>query len=358
MTSGVLRYGEGGPAATEAALANFTGATLHGFSMACTPIELLSNDGTDTVLCTASGFFWRQYGRPYLVTNWHVMSGRNPFTGDIMMNGYVPQRLRYFGHKLIIDGALIQLVREQWTVELDEAFLEAVKTPPTVDGSVVDIWGLPLDKGAIFGKDASRAEKLRNLTCFINDHPPQRIVTNAGDDCFILGYPLANYAGLMPPVWKRGSIASDTIIGVDGRPVFLIDSAVTSSMSGSPIIRKVTTLTADNRDIGALQEFASYELIGVYAGRLQNKEMGATNLGYGWYQTLIERVIERCGKVITPSDHVPPADALWDHQRWFWTQPKGNLSYTKVELIEPRPPATALRTSDDAITLLVLGYGR
>ena len=96
----------------------------------------------------------------------------------------------------------------------------------------------------------------------------------------------------MLPIWKRGSIASETPLGVDGRPIFLVDAATTAGMSGSPIIRKVTTLTADNRDIDALQEFSSYELIGIYAGRLEGSKLASVNIGYGWYRTMIDHAID------------------------------------------------------------------
>ena len=42
-------------------------------------------------------------------------------------------------------------------------------------------------------------------------------------------------------------------------------------MWGSPT-RRVITFAAENRDIGAIQEFASFDLVGVYAGPLQNAD--------------------------------------------------------------------------------------
>ncbi len=75
--------------------------------------------------------------------------------------------------------------------------------------------------------------------------------------------------------------------------MFLIDSATTSGMSGSPILRRVSTFTADNKELGALQEFHALEFIGVYAGRLQSADLAATNLGYGWYQVLIPEVVKQ-----------------------------------------------------------------
>ncbi len=95
---------------------------------------------------------------------------------------------------------------------------------------------------------------------FVNQNVGQRIVTRAGDDCFILGYPLQNYEGLKFPIWKRGSIATDTNLGLGDHPAFLVDAATTPAMSGSPIIRMAKTLTADNRDINAIQEMATFDI--------------------------------------------------------------------------------------------------
>lgn len=99
----------------------------------------------------------------------------------------------------------------------------------------------------VFEKDANRSgfQGASTTTCFLNDNIFKPIVTNVGDDCFILGYPLRNYEGLMLPIWKRGSLASETPLGLEGRPIFLVDAATTAGMSGSPIIRRVVTITAD-----------------------------------------------------------------------------------------------------------------
>jgi hypothetical protein len=104
MSDGILRYGDANAQAMSEALANFAGASLNGRSLCCTPIELFSNDGKDEVLGAASGFFWLHKGQPYLVTNWHVVSGRNPFTGERLdrKNGYVPQKIRFHGLDLSV----------------------------------------------------------------------------------------------------------------------------------------------------------------------------------------------------------------------------------------------------------------
>lgn len=297
MTDGVLKYGgRGNSTAIDASAGadNFIGAGLNGLSLCCTPIELLANDDSDQVLGTATGFFWRKGGKPYLVTNWHVVSGRNSFTSKLNPKGYVPKRFRFYGLSVSVHNGVVNFSRQRWTQEWTGEMEAVLAEPPQVDGQPIDIWGVPILDHSVFGRDPSRTgfKGAAEATCFLNDHSGHRIVTNVGDDCFILGYPLRNYDGLMPPIWKRGSIASETLLGLDGRPIFLVDAATTPGMSGSPIIRKVVTLTADNKDLGALQEFSYYEMIGVYAGRLDSPDLAAVNLGYGWYRTVIDRALD------------------------------------------------------------------
>lgn len=293
MSDGVLKYGGSGTVTVSSGNDNFAGAAINGLSLCCTPIELLANDDSDTVLGTATGFFWQSNGQPYLVTNWHVVSGRNSFTNELNSNRYSPKRICFYGFSVTSGSGLVNFRRQRWTLEWADDMIEVLAIPPVADGQTLDIWGAPIPQGVVFGLDPSRTgfRGAEGATCFLNDHIGPRIVTNVGDDCFILGYPLRNYDGLMPPIWKRGSIASETPLGVDGRPIFLVDAATTSGMSGSPIIRKATTLTADNKDLGALQEFASYEFIGVYAGRLEGSPLAAVNIGYGWYRTMIDRAL-------------------------------------------------------------------
>src|SRR3546814_3355473 len=88
-------YGSIDDASVEESLANFPEAAVNPFSFCCTPIELLSNDGTDTIISTASGSFFLINGHACLVTSWHVVSGRHFLTHKpLSPKSYVPQRIR------------------------------------------------------------------------------------------------------------------------------------------------------------------------------------------------------------------------------------------------------------------------
>lgn len=289
-----LKYGGGSPETMDAALENFPSAAMHTFSFSCTPIELLANDGSGRVFGTASGFYWLHDRRPYVVTNWHVVSGRNPFTGKVLSKyGFIPRRIAIYGRNVEKRGEMAQFTITRFVTELSDEIAEIISAPPQISGCGVDIFAMPIPKGIVFtNDDAATPDRPRpGFSCYLNSAGFKQVETGAGDDCFLLGYPLQNYEGLRLPIWKRGSIATDTSIGVGYRPIFLVDTAATPSMSGSPIIRRVELLVGTREGSGAIGHSTACDFIGIYAGRLQREDMLATNLGYAWYKTLIPKVI-------------------------------------------------------------------
>ena len=296
---GVIKYGSASQnnSMIEAEL-NFPGAAFQPLSFCCSPIELLSNDGEDKVIRTGSAFFYQHEGISLLVTNWHVVSGRNLFTSSILSkHGYLPSKLRYYGVGLSQNGNHLTFSRSGWIITLPEAAQAMLAEPPVIDGVAVDIWAAPIPTHTMISKDLTRSGfyGANFISSHINDHVAQDIACRAGEDCLVLGYPLNNYDGLMPPIWKRASIASEPGLPVDGRPMFLIDGGTTASMSGSPVFRKIVVATAPDIRSGKLIEHARFQFLGVYAGRLQSKELEQTGLGYGWYGSLIGKVVKYYG---------------------------------------------------------------
>lgn len=296
MTEGTLKYGAVTNSSMDLARANFPLSPIMMQSYCTTPIELLSNDGKDTVVGTATGFFWVKDGKPYLVTNYHVISGLNPLTGKSMHKElYVPNKINYYGTSITHEGKDIIFSRHKWSLEFKDAIdiAKVLKTPPKILESITDIWAVPIAPHTIFLADPNRTgfDSASSATCAINQCTSEIPGLKAGDDCYVLGYPLRNYSGVMPPQWKRGSIASETCYGLDGHPAFLIDAATTKSMSGSPIIATKKSILRDPKT-GQLGERTNRALIGVYGGRLQRRDMEATQTGYGWYKTMIDPVID------------------------------------------------------------------
>ena len=298
LPQGVLSYGAPEQALIDMARANFTGSSFAALSFGTTPVEVLppyAEQGDDPI-AHATGFFWRGHGSTpdMVITNWHVLSGRNAFTGEVL-RGIIPRRLRVDGWTLSMgpEGST-SLARKGWILQLSDEAVDAFSTPPTINGYPYDVAALPLPDGFMVERGPGLEEHpLAKLQPAVNVHPFDHIPSQAGDEVALLAYPLRNYTGLKLPIWKRGSLSSDTQMTIDGSPAFLIDAATSEAMSGSPIFRRATT-GATKTSTGEIVEHAGFEFIGVYGGRLQNKELERINVGYGWLGTLVPHAVGHC----------------------------------------------------------------
>lgn len=290
-----LSYGSPEQALIDQAINTFTGASFSNLSFCTTPVELLPLNGDEAHLRHASGFFWRYAGVDFVVTNWHVISGRHPFTLELLdkEGGFIPRKLRVYGWQIGAREGQLSLNRPGWTADLGDIGMTAFETPPIIDGRPVDIAAIPMPPGFAMTRDigTSNATSFSTIESCVNMRVQDRIETQAGDECVILGYPLANYSGLKLPIWKRGSLATDSNMAIDSSAAFLIDAATASAMSGSPIFRRVAGIVRVDPNTQIVSEHRGYEFVGVYAGRLQNKELERINLGYGWLGSQVEAAI-------------------------------------------------------------------
>lgn len=275
---------------------NFGQSVFRNISFCCTPITFYSNDGRYSRLSLhASAFFYRWKDKPFIVTNWHAVSGRNPLTGELLSpeTAFIPQNIGFSGLEIIKDGEQIEIRRPGWMFRWDDAFTEFLREPPTIDGYPVDIWAMPVPEGVLLGPDSNRQIFFgsEGLSSFINDLASEELGTAAGDECFVIGYPLANFEGANFPVWKMGSLASEPLIGLGPYQAFLLDIASTTGMSGSPVVRFARAPHEYNR--GMVTQRLSLRLVGVYGGRLQQRDLEQTNLGYTWFSSNIDQIIER-----------------------------------------------------------------
>lgn len=62
----------------------FSASRIDALSFMTTPPAIFFGD---TQIGHASGFFWRATERVWLITNWHVVTGNNPFTGMALIPG-------------------------------------------------------------------------------------------------------------------------------------------------------------------------------------------------------------------------------------------------------------------------------
>ncbi|KNZ68662.1 hypothetical protein Tfer_2753 [Thermincola ferriacetica] len=224
----------------------------------------------NNILGSATGFVV-QYGQmPYLITNWHVVSGRNPNSGKLLSpeTGATPDSIRIFHHTAKLG---------EWIIT-SEALYDSDGNPRWIEhklGRKIDVVALPLselDKVKLYPLDLRLAES--------------KIIPQPGMPASIIGYPFG-LSNFLWPIWKTGHIASDPDVDFDGCPIFLIDATTRSGMSGSPVVLRLTHTYYSNNVQGLVSEGVTTKFLGVYSGRIHNE----AEIGKVWKPKVISEIL-------------------------------------------------------------------
>ena len=236
--------------------------TIDQYSVATVPIQMLFNT---TELGLGTGFLWQEDDALFLITNWHNLSGRDPFTGKhISATAAEPNQLRVWwnqkgnlGSKFAIDHPI------------KDANGSALWSVHPTHKNQVDAVALPITL-------PPNAEPYA-----INKMPADDLLLQVGMDVFILGYPFGISSGGFP-IWKRGSIASEPQLLEPARPVIFVDSASRPGMSGSPVIRRSWNSHAMANGSTAIGPGSATKIVGIYSGRLATSDPNDPQLGLTW----------------------------------------------------------------------------
>ncbi len=263
-------------------------------SWAVTPIEMTFQG---KVRACGTGFLWREGKLVYLVTNWHNVSGQDPFNGrHLSHGGVIPDSINAYPTILNSEGDVKTATREKITLQLFEEF----HAPKWVQSRYFN--ELRIDIAALELRGNCQEYVV------INSGTDERLFVHVGVDVFIVGYPCAVCDDLKSPIWKRGSIASEPLAGwavpllsCDEQPglywkrmpAFLVDAASREGMSGSPVFRRIFGPSASYQDqelvVDASKVMAT-EFVGVYSGRL-SEPRADLSIGIAWYGSLVSEVI-------------------------------------------------------------------
>ena len=270
-------------------------------SFASIPITTLGRRNVQ--IDQASGFFYRstQSERLHLVTNWHVVTGRDPNEPSASGTGATPEVLRCLVHErqprdtkgreyVRLSALAVVDIRLNTEYGDDPAWKEHPVHGPTVDVVALDVEDT-------FAKDRHVYNAVNNGERF-----DARFLPQVMDDVFVIGYPLGlsgsrSARGAMP-IYKRGSVASEPALDYDGRPCLLIDCRTFSGMSGSPVVAThsgiwmPTGKVSDDSVIGTVEN-----LLGVYSARLTSPiravQEGVSDIGLVWKMTVVDEVVDR-----------------------------------------------------------------
>lgn len=235
----------------------------------------------------ATGFFYPYDDRLYLITNWHVVSGKNSETGKALdKNCLYPNNLNVTAFteektKRAGKSTLVRTVIDEFSIELYDEDNNALWYEHPAHNEKVDVVAIPVSP-------PERASTCNKIT----DNQFRKFDLDPGMDVFVIGFPLGLTVHRVLPIWKRGSIASDPDIEEKGLPRFYVDTTTRQGMSGAPVI-------AEDRASG------NRNFVGVYSGRIgagdiADKEQEQdlldkvflAQLGIVWKAEVIEEIIK------------------------------------------------------------------
>jgi len=251
-------------------------------------VDLLSNTNikkkliyspTPTLLANATACLYSYKGKIYLITNWHNVTGTNPITKLPIGN--------HAGRPDILDYVLM---KEDQTFEWETYSIGLYDDEGNAQWYYHPGHNEAIDVIAI---EISTTEHFKFKNQPVNDIDYQSGILKSGDITFILGFPEGLTGGENLPIWKRGSIASQPGMSIQGLPKILIDTASRPGMSGSPVFFRRTGVHIpsgvfdESTNIGTIEDF-----VGIYSGRLPGKTTFDAQIGIVWDKMVIEEIIE------------------------------------------------------------------
>lgn len=227
------------------------------YSIATVYLEACFND---VVLGPATGFFVKYHGKTYLITNYHVVSGRHADTGAVLSQfAAIPNLIKV--HIRRVDGSIVHGHLPLYTQ--DRQYWDGHPAGGAVDIAALYIWeGWFESFGAI--NTAVQIEEENRIP-----------IIRPGMHLSVVGFPYGKSYDSRLPIWKSGHLASEIGFNFDGKPMFLIDATTRSGMSGSPVVFLADGLEVWPDGINIINGRKRY-LLGVYSGRIESNKISDT----------------------------------------------------------------------------------
>lgn len=227
----------------------------------------------------ATGFVCERGGVHHLVTNWHVLSGRNPETSKpLSKEGTTPNRIQIWHHAKNQLGRWVR--REELLYEGDKP---RWKEHPL--DRAIDVVALPITP--------------RREICFCPLDlrlAETDLIVSPSEPVSVIGFPRGVAAAAKFPIWKTAHVASDLDLSVDAKPLFVIDTATKPGMSGSPVFAYRVGCPIRTSQGSRLAPGAVTRFLGIYSGRIDDEGTGLEdrfNLGRVWKAGVVNQLLEQ-----------------------------------------------------------------
>lgn len=249
----------------------------------------------------ATGFLVGFNGTTYLISNYHVLTGRLPDTGEFPEESphIGPDSVEIYHNAKGPEVGWIRIPEPLYGPDHVALWLEH-----PVRGRRVDVVALPLTR-------LNGVELVTHSTSEDDVLFPRLGVTS---ELNIIGFPFGvsgisfgEYGGGALGIWSRATIASEPEIDHGDMPLFLVDSRSRPGQSGSPAIlyNPSGLVVTGGRNIAYGRPVE--RLVGVYSGRVNDE----SDLGRIWKVSALRDVVER-GKRSSLIDEYAQLDAAAD----------------------------------------------
>ena len=224
-------------------------------------------------LGTGTGFVAQTTKGPVLLTNWHIVAGKNPETNQILSRtGKVPDEL------VIIHNRENQL--GEWIPQTEKLYNPIGPLwieHPTL-GQRADFVALPL----------TQLDNVQLYTYSLGVGDPM-MRCGPADIVSVIGFPFGLQAGGSLAVWATGFIASEPDIDFNDLPIFLIDCRSRPGQSGSAVISYRSGGVVGMED-GSSKLFSGpvNRFLGIYSGRINER----SDLGLVWKANAIRQLTD------------------------------------------------------------------
>jgi len=264
-------------------------ADLEPASLMTTPVLLMN--GTRAV-SQGTGFFFASTtldGKPdtvFLVTNYHVVTGRPPLTPGPRAG----DRIRFILHENPAELTRVRQIELPLYDPRGDPLWVVSEAVPKADVVLVPV--------------PPEAYRDISLLVFTEAHTRGDIRIRPSSGATLLGYPYGFYdESHFLPVWKTGHIASEPSVDFNDLPTFLVDVSAFPGMSGSPVLA-VANGIYESED-GTMRSGRVLKLLGIFSAMpvVREKKPAEVNglaetqtteinlqLGYVWKAALIADV--------------------------------------------------------------------
>lgn len=179
-------------------------------------IEMLFDAET---LAFGTAFMVEYNGDYFLITNWHIVTGRSPETGKVLRSdGAIPNKIRIFFNEKNKLGSWIQGELDLYRESSDESTHVWYQHP--IFGEKIDVVAIKIEKN----------DKIDFYPYELKSSLDIKIYPSA--NVSVVGFPFGKSSYGYLAIWATGFLATDIDIDYNDLPLFLIDCRGRNGQSG------------------------------------------------------------------------------------------------------------------------------